>query len=121
MQEVLECIDALKRERIAQLNIDASYVLLRLVEIDQMNAADIFSADGSLNPLMAWPAVWRCYLSGFDMTKMFEGRSDEREKGRFPEKIKCPDKVKNLELIGKHINMQAFRDRIETEDVTPND
>lgn len=116
--EVLECIDALKRERIAQLNIDANYVLLRLVEIDQMDAADIFNADGSLKPLTAWPAVWRCYLSGFDMAEMFEGRGDEREMVGCLKKIKWPDKVKNLELIGKHINVQAFRDRIETEDVT---
>ncbi|EKZ6360742.1 terminase small subunit [Klebsiella aerogenes] len=112
-------IDELKRERIAHLGIDANYVLLRLVEIDQMDVADIFNGDMSLKPVIDWPPVWRRYLSGFDLAEMFEGRGDDREMIGFLKKVKWPDKVKNLELIGKHISVQAFKDKIETEDVTP--
>ena len=28
-------------------------------------------------------------------------------------KIKWPDKVKNLELIGKHVDVNAFKERLE--------
>ncbi|MFW8217264.1 terminase small subunit, partial [Klebsiella pneumoniae] len=28
-------------------------------------------------------------------------------------KIKWPDKVKNLELIGKHVDVNAFKERME--------
>ncbi|MDR0068187.1 terminase small subunit, partial [Acinetobacter sp. 11520] len=28
-------------------------------------------------------------------------------------KIKWPDKVKNLELLGKHISVGAFKDKVE--------
>lgn len=117
--EIRARIDELKRERIANLGIDANYVLLRLVEIDQMDAADIFNADMSVKPIIDWPPVWRRYLSGFDLAEMFEGRGDDREMVGFLKKIKWPDKVRNLELIGKHISVQAFKDKIETEDVTP--
>ncbi|HGE8312060.1 TPA: terminase small subunit [Serratia marcescens] len=117
--EVLARIDELKRERLSQLGIDANYVLLRLVEIDQMDAADIFNNDGSIKPIVDWPAAWRRYLSGFDLAEMFEGRGEDREMVGFLKKIKWPDKVRNLELIGKHISVQAFKDKIETEDVTP--
>ncbi|CAI0814739.1 Terminase small subunit [Serratia quinivorans] len=117
--EVLARIDELKRERLAQLGIDSNYVLLRLVEIDQMDAADIFNTDGSIKPITEWPAAWRRYLSGFDLAEMFEGRGEDREMVGLLKKIKWPDKVRNLELIGKHISVQAFKDKIETEDVTP--
>ncbi|NGE23598.1 terminase small subunit, partial [Klebsiella pneumoniae] len=30
-------------------------------------------------------------------------------------KIKWPDKVKNLELLGKHISVQAFREQVKNE------
>lgn len=30
-------------------------------------------------------------------------------------KIKWPDKIKNLELLGKHVTVQAFREQVKTE------
>lgn len=106
-------ISELKSERNEQLNIDASYVLRRLVEIDQMDVVDILKDDMSFKPLYEWPKVWRQYLSGLDMAEMFEDRGDEREMVGILKKIKWPDKVKNLELLGKHVDVQAFKERIE--------
>lgn len=28
-------------------------------------------------------------------------------------KIKWPDKLKNLELLGRHVDVQAFKDKVE--------
>ncbi|KER02830.1 terminase small subunit [Photorhabdus temperata] len=105
----------LKQERINQLGIDASYVLLRLVEIDKMDVADILHEDMSLKPISKWPGVWRRYLSGFDLSEMFEGRGEDRDLVGIMKKIKWPDKVKNLELLGKHVNVQAFKENVKTE------
>lgn len=105
-------IDELKQNRIKQLGIDANYVLMRLVEIDKMDAADIFNDDMSLKPILDWPEVWRCYLSGFDLAEMFEGRGDDREMVGLLKKIKWPDKVRNLELLGKHVAVQAFKEQV---------
>ncbi|NRN30580.1 terminase small subunit [Photorhabdus heterorhabditis] len=112
---VNQLIDQLKQERVQQLGVDAGYVLLRLVEIDRMDIADIMHTDMSLKQVHEWPATWRRYLSGFDLAEMFEGRSDERELVGMLKKIKWPDKVKNLELLGKHIGVQAFRENVKTE------
>lgn len=30
-------------------------------------------------------------------------------------KIKWPDKVKNLELLGRHVSVQAFKDNVKNE------
>ncbi|HHQ6550895.1 TPA: terminase small subunit [Serratia fonticola] len=103
----------LKAQRNEQVNIDAAYVLRRLVEIDQMDVLDIMTDDMSIKPVSEWPASWRRYLSGFDLADMFEGRGEDREMVGILKKIKWPDKVKNLELLGKHVSVMAFKEQID--------
>ena len=97
--------------------VDADYVLNRLTEIDQMDLLDILDDDMSIKPLSKWPKVWRQSLSGFDIAEMFEGVGKERDLIGLMKKIKWPDKVKNLELLGKHVNVNAFREQVAV-DVT---
>ncbi|WP_025154223.1 terminase small subunit [Morganella morganii] len=108
-------IQELMSSRSEQLKVDAEYVLRRLVEIDQMDVLDIMTDDMSIRPVSDWPASWRRYLSGFDLADMFEGRGEDREMVGILKKIKWPDKVKNLELLGKHISVQAFREQVKNE------
>ena len=100
-----------KREQRTQINAD--YVLARLAEIDALDVIDILNDDMSFKPISQWPQAWRRYLSGFDIAEMFEGRGEEREMVGLLKKIKWPDKVKNLELLGKHVTVGAFRDKVE--------
>lgn len=111
--EVSAAIHAALAERSKRVEVDADYVLKRLAEIDQMDAADILNDDGSIKPVQDWPAIWRQMISGIEMTELFEGRGDQREMVGILKKIKWPDKVKNLELIGRHVGVQAFKDRVE--------
>lgn len=96
-------ISELKAARCEEVKIDANYVLKRLVEIDSMDVLDILMPDGSVKAVSEWPKVWRTTLSGIDVVEMQSGDS-----AAILKKIKWPDKVKNLELIGKHINVGAF-------------
>ncbi|HCQ8179607.1 terminase small subunit [Morganella morganii] len=108
-------ISELMKERSDRLQIDADYVLNRLVEIDQMDVLDILHDDGGIKPIHEWPKVWRISLSGMDLAEMFESKDGERDLVGILKKIKWPDKVKNLELLGKHISVQAFREQVKNE------
>ncbi len=112
-ERIQKRIAELMEERNKRLRVSADYVLLRLVEIDQMDVIDILNDDMSIKPVSEWPKVWRQYLSGFELADMFEGRGDEKELIGILKKIKWPDKVKNLELIGKHVDVMAFKERLE--------
>ncbi|EPH1775874.1 terminase small subunit [Citrobacter freundii] len=112
-ERIQKRIAELMEERNKRLRVSADYVLLRLVEIDQMDVIDILNDDMSIKPVSEWPKVWRQYLTGFDLADMFEGRGDEKELVGILKKIKWPDKVKNLELIGKHVDVNAFKERLE--------
>lgn len=104
--------------RIAEekFKVDAEYVLRRLVEIDKMDLLDILKEDGSLKPISEWPPVWRSYVSGMDLSEIIKGSGDERQMVGFLKKIKWPDKVKNLELLGKHVTVNAFREQVGLSD-----
>lgn len=99
------------KAREQRTQVDADYVLRRMVEIDQMDVLDIMTDEMSLKPVSQWPRVWRQYLSGFDLADMFEGAGDDREMVGIMKKIKWPDKVRNLELLGKHLGM--FKEKVE--------
>ncbi|MEN4544897.1 terminase small subunit [Pantoea agglomerans] len=102
-------ISELKADRNEEVGIDAAYVLRRLVEIDQMDVLDILLPNGELKPIKDWPKTWRTTLSGMDVTEM------AGDDPGFLKKIKWPDKVKNLELLGKHVTVQAFKENVKTE------
>lgn len=110
---VQEAIKDAQKLRLKRLNVDADYVLNRLVQIDQMDVIDIMNDDHSLKPISEWPPIWRQYISGLDNMEEFDGRGEDRYLIGYLRKIKWPDKVKNLELLGKHISIGAFKDRVE--------
>ncbi|WP_186157053.1 terminase small subunit [Burkholderia gladioli] len=99
------------KSRTERNQVDADYVLQRMVEIDKMDVLDIMTDEMALKPVSEWPRVWRQYLSGFDLAEMFEGSGDARAAVGILKKIKWPDKVKNLELLGRHFGM--FKETIE--------
>lgn len=111
-ERIQKRIAELMEERNKRLRVSADYVLLRLVEIDQMDVLDILHDDGTLKPIREWPKIWRTTLSGFDLSSTIMNM-DETSIETILKKIKWPDKVKNLELIGKHVDVNAFKERLE--------
>ena len=107
-------IAELKNKRNEDVGINAAYVLQRLVEIDQMDVADILNDDGSLKAVSQWPKCWRITLQGIDISSTIRNFDEETEE-TILKKIKWPDKVKNLELLGKHVDVQAFREQVKAD------
>ncbi|ECF8085140.1 terminase small subunit [Salmonella enterica] len=111
-ERIQKRIAELMEERNKRLRVSADYVLIRLVEIDQMDVIDILNDDGTLKPIREWTKIWRTTLSGFDLSSTIMNM-DETSIETILKKIKWPDKVKNLELIGKHVDVNAFKERLE--------
>jgi len=117
--DIAQRIIDLKSERNERVEINADYVLRRLVEIDEMDVLDILKDDGGLKMVHEWPKVWRTTLSGLDILTTVTN-FDETTMENILKKIKWPDKVKNLELLGKHVTVQAFKDNVKNELVGAN-
>jgi phage terminase small subunit len=107
--EIAAAVAEAQAARSERTKIDADWVLRRLAEEADADIADIYADDGSLKPVKDWPGVWRKGLvSGLDVEEVSAGAETTRRVS----KVKLSDRLKRIELIGKHIGVQAFRDQV---------
>jgi phage terminase small subunit len=108
--EIAQAIAIAQEERSRETKIDAAWLLKRLAAEAEADAADLYDEHGSLKPVKEWPKIWRQGLiQGMDIEQI---SVDGSSIGTVA-KIKLSDRVKRLELIGKHVGVQAFKEQIE--------
>lgn len=78
-ERIQKRIAELMEERNKRLRVSADYVLLRLVEIDQMDVIDILDDEGGLKPISQWPKVWRTSISAVDINRIRMAMKDDEE------------------------------------------
>ncbi|CAB5162394.1 Terminase small subunit [uncultured Caudovirales phage] len=107
--QVQAAVTAAKAERSERTKVDADWLLLRLVEEAEADVAMLYADDGTLKQVKDWPLIWRKGLvAGLDVEEI---RTDGLIVGHV-RKLRLSDRIKRLELIGKHVGVQAFRDRV---------
>lgn len=118
--EIAAEIAAAQQKRAERTEVDADWVLKRLHSEATADLADLYDENGNLRPITEWPMVWRTGLVAGIETAMERDGSDEDGKPQFVtvRKVKLSDRVRMVELIGKHVGVGAFKDRLEIEDVT---
>lgn len=100
-------IEELKENREKIIELDAAHVLKRLKEIDELDISEILDDAGTVKDFKSWPESWR--RNAILKLKGMSGGSG------WEIKVQMPDKLKNLELLGKHTSVGAFKDKIEIE------
>lgn len=100
-----------------EFQLNAEYVARRLKEIDELDILDIMEDDlKAFKPLSGWPKSWRRSVSGIDLMTLSSSENIES----IVKKVKWPDKTRNLELIGKHVDVRAWdSDLHEKQDKAP--
>lgn len=131
--EVAGAIAAAQSDRAKRTQIDAAWVLTRLASEATADLADLYDEHGDLKPVSEWPMVWRTGLVTAVETARERNGQDAENRPRFVEvrKVKAIDRSRIVELIGKHVGVGAFRERIEhtgkdggpvqVEDLSPTD
>jgi phage terminase small subunit len=110
---VADAIAAAMEARARRTGIDADWLLVRLAAEAQADLADLFGDGGNLKPVKDWPPIWRQGLvAGVDVV-----RKPGDDEPVIIDKVKLSDRIKRLELIGRHIDVQAFLDRVAVEGV----
>lgn len=98
-------------QRSARVQIDADWMLQRLGEDVEADMADLYGEDGNLKPIHDWPPIWRKGLvAGVETV---EERDDEGKLIGVVRKVKLADRSKLKEMLGRHVDVQAFKDRVE--------
>lgn len=113
--KVSEAVQAAMKARSERTEIDADWVLKRLARDATADLADLYDDAGQLLPVKEWPMAWRTGLvAGIETVQEREG-TDPDGKPEFvtARKVKLLDRTKLVELIGKHVDVGAFKDKIE--------
>ena len=96
------------REALKELNdrtsMKSDWVLKRLVELAEADIAHLFDANGHLRAFADMPDGVRRLIAGIDAIPGEGG-------GRI-RKIRFLDRLRVLELIGKHVDVSAFREKV---------
>jgi phage terminase small subunit len=103
-------INELKSERSERVQIDADWVLKHNAEILNADVADILNDEGAYLPIKQWPLIWRQMLNGIDIQQLLTSGKDSEVIGEVV-KIKFIDRLKALEMIGKHVSVAAYTER----------
>jgi phage terminase small subunit len=107
---VAELVAQKTRAAEEEFGIDANDLLRDLVAVRQMDTADILDDDDNVLPVKQWPKIWRQTISSFDVEALLLGRGETRSSVGVLKKIKGPDKLRVLDMIGKHIGVNAFKE-----------
>lgn len=112
---VASAIHDAKQARAERTEIDADWVLKRLARDATADLADLYDDQGSLKPVKDWPMVWRTGLvAGVETVQERAGVGADGEPAFVTvRKVKLLDRTKLVELIGKHVDVGAFKERVE--------
>lgn len=98
--------------RSERVKIDADWVLRRLVDEADADLADILDDAGAVRPVKDWPKIWRKGLvTGIDVEEI---RNRDGELEGHVRKLKLSERIKRIELIARHIDVGALKDKVET-------
>ncbi|WP_247355762.1 terminase small subunit [Bradyrhizobium sp. 160] len=113
LPEISTAIDAAKLQRSERTEIDADWMLRRLVDEPEADLADLYDERGDLKPIEEWPKIWRRGLVAcVEIDALYDGAGDNRRQVGHVKKIRLSDRLRRLELIGKHVRVNAFQDQV---------
>lgn len=130
--EIAQAIEAAQKARSERTKIDADWVLQRLALEAQADLADLYNPNGSLKPISEWPLVWRQGLvAGIETQQEYVNTDEGKQPDGIVHKVKLSDRIRRIELLGKHIAVGAFAERhehtgkdggpIQTQELSDND
>ena len=98
-------------KRAEKTGINAEWVLTRLASEATADLADLYDTNGAIKPIHDWPLIWRQGLvAGIKHQEVKD--SEGNATGDYVVEVKLSDRIKRIELIGKHVDVQAFKDQV---------
>lgn len=102
-------IDEKTKKRELEAEVDATWLLKDLSAQANADIADLYEKSGEIRPVHDWPMVWRTGLvADIQTSQALDGDSPVKIT-----RIKLADRIKVRELLGRHVTIQAWRDRKE--------
>lgn len=109
-------ITYLEKDRLDRLRIDQDKILTMLSDMAHADVTEAYNEDGTLKPLHLIPKPVRLLIEGIEIAEIKERNEDgDMEKVGDLRKLKVTagHRHRSLELLGKHVDIQAFKEQKE--------
>lgn len=103
--KVREAVDAAKTKRANRVEVTQDEVLRELLRIARTDIGDAFDDKGRFREFKDMPVDLRRAISSVETLEEFTGSGADRVQSGQTRKVKFWDKVKALELLGKHLKL----------------
>lgn len=111
--QIQDEIARLQMERAKRLELKADDVLLELLRLARVDLKAAYDENGNLKPVHEIPEDTRRAIAGIEIEELFEGHGKDRKHVGTLRKVKFWDKVKSLELLGKHLKLWVERIEVQ--------
>lgn len=98
-------INELLREVIDKIKVDAQFILREILNSAVIDIADAYDENGNLKPIHEMPEPLRKAIIEVKSEELYDGRGKDRECIGTAKSIKIQDRLRALELLGKHLKM----------------
>ena len=100
-------VEAAAEARLLRTQINADWLLLQLAQEATADMADLYDEGGEIKPVADWPLIWRQGLvTAVESAALPNGENKVT-------RVRLADRTKIKEMIGKHVNVNAFVERRE--------
>lgn len=109
--DVRSLIQALMDKRSKRMDITADRVLEEIARSAFFDIGDLYNESGAIKPLHEIESQARRAIASIESQELFEGFGKDRIQTGHTKKLKLNDKLKALELLGRHLKL--FTDKVE--------
>ncbi|ANU47748.1 terminase small subunit [Enterocloster clostridioformis] len=104
-------IDERMKEREKRTEITQDMVLKELAKLGFFDIRKLFDSNGKPVDISMLDDDTAACIAGLEVVDYFEGAGEDREFAGYVKKYKLSDKLKALEMLGRHLGM--FKDKLE--------
>lgn len=113
-------IEELKESRLQRVTADADMVLQDLLEFRSADLRHIYDEYGAIKPIHEWPPFFsRLGVVSIKSKEEFETVDGQRILTGYIREVRWENKTKVLELLGRHIQVNAFREQVSHDVADP--
>lgn len=109
--KVAEYIQKRMDDRAKRTEITQDKVLQELAKLGFFDIRKLFDENGKPLDIVSLDNETAACIAGLDVMDVYDGSGDDKEFTGYIKKYKVADKLKALELLGKHLGM--FKDKVE--------
>lgn len=109
--QIAKAVAEAQARRQQRLDLQADDILRELLRLARTDIGQAYDEKGRLKPIHEMPEDVRRAISGVKVFEEFEGTGKDRVQIGEVREVKFWDKVKGLELLGKHLKL--FTEKVE--------